>query len=69
LLLLVDQYQFFAVLVSFFLNLLIAWIIIAQMQRIMRFLGQGGVKVISKVAALLLAAIAIKMIRQGIVGG
>jgi small neutral amino acid transporter SnatA (MarC family) len=35
----------------------------------MRFLGQGGVKVISKVAALLLAAIAIKMIRQGIVGG
>jgi multiple antibiotic resistance protein len=69
LLLLVDQYQFFAVLVSFFLNLLIAWIIISQMQRIMRFLGQGGVKVISKVAALLLAAIAIKMIRQGIVGG
>jgi len=69
LLLLVDQYSIIAILISFIVNLAIAWVVIAQMQRIMRFLGQGGVRVISKVAALLLAAIAVKMIRQGIVGG
>ncbi|MCX8125868.1 MAG: MarC family protein [Dehalococcoidia bacterium] len=66
LLLLMDQYSIIAVLISFIVNLAIAWAVITQMQKIVRFLGNGGVKVVSKVAALLLAAIAVKMIRQGI---
>jgi small neutral amino acid transporter SnatA (MarC family) len=33
----------------------------------MAFLGQGGIRATSKVVALFLAAIAVKMIRQGIV--
>jgi multiple antibiotic resistance protein len=68
-LLLTGQYPVWMVLVSFILNLVIAWVTMTQMRRIMRFLGQSGAKVTSKVAALLLAAIAVKMIRQGILGG
>lgn len=69
LLLLIDQYSLWAILTSFILNLVIAWAAISQMHRIMKFLGQSGVKITSKVAGLLLAAIAVKMIRQGILGG
>jgi len=68
LLLTVDQYGIAPVVVSFVINLGLAWVAISQMRRIMRVLGQSGVKVVSKVAALLLAAIAVKMIRQGVLG-
>jgi len=68
-LVLTGQYPIWLVMVAFVLNLAIAWAAVSQMRRIMRFLGQSGAKVVSKVAALFLAAIAIKMIRQGILGG
>ncbi len=66
LLILIDQYSIIIVLVSFILNLAIAWLLFAQANRVVAFLGQGGVRAISKVVSLFLAAIAIKMIRQGI---
>jgi multiple antibiotic resistance protein len=69
LLLLVDQYNIWAVVVSFLLNLAIAWLGVSNMDRIMKVLGASGTKGLSKVASLLLAAIAVKMIRQGILGG
>lgn len=68
-LVLTGQYPVWLVVVAFVLNLAIAWAAVSQMRRIMRFLGQSGAKVVSKVAALFLAAIAVKMIRQGILGG
>lgn len=66
LLILVDQYSILIVIVSFILNLVIAWLLFAQANRVMSFLGQGGVRAMSKIVSLFLAAIAIKMIRQGI---
>lgn len=66
LLILVDQYSVIIVIVSFILNLAIAWLLFAQANRVVAFLGQGGVRATSKVVSLFLAAIAIKMIRQGI---
>lgn len=66
LLILVDQYSVIMVIISFVLNLLLTWLIFAQANRIVAFLGQGGVRATSKVASLFLAAIAIKMIRQGV---
>lgn len=66
LLILVDQYSVIMVIISFVLNLLLTWLIFAQANRIVAFLGQGGVGATSKVASLFLAAIAIKMIRQGV---
>ena len=71
LLVLIDQYtQFsvFPVLISFVLNLAIAWVIFSQSNRIAHFLGQGGLRAISQIASLLLAAIAVMMIRIGVLG-
>lgn len=66
LLILIDQYSIIIVVISFILNLTIAWLLFAQANRVVAFLGQGGVRATSKIVSLFLAAIAIKMIRQGV---
>jgi multiple antibiotic resistance protein len=66
LLLLIDQYFIAVVVLSFILNLAIQWLLFREANRIVDFLGNTGVSAISKIVMLLLAAIAIKMIRQGI---
>jgi len=66
LLILTDLYSVVIVVVSFIINLAIAWVLLAQANRVVGFLGQGGVRATSKVVSLFLAAIAIKMIREGI---
>jgi len=66
LLLLIDQYFIAIVVVSFILNLAIQWLLFRKADRIVDFLGNTGVSAISKIVMLLLAAIAVKMIRQGI---
>jgi multiple antibiotic resistance protein len=68
LLILVDLYSIVIVIVSFITNLAIGWLLFAQANRIVAFLGQGGVRAASKIVSLFLAAIAIKMIRQGVLG-
>jgi multiple antibiotic resistance protein len=52
---------------AFVINLLAAWLVFAQSQRIADFLGEGGLRAVSRIASLLLAAIAVKMIRDGII--
>jgi multiple antibiotic resistance protein len=66
LLILTDQYSVVIVIFSFVVNLAIAWLLFAQANRVVAFLGQGGVRATSKIVSLFLAAIAIKMIRQGV---
>lgn len=66
LLLLIDQYLVVVVVFAFGLNLAIQWMLFKQADRIVKFLGNTGVSAISKVIMLLLAAIAVKMIRQGV---
>ena len=66
LLLLVEQYSAIIVVIAFILNLALTWLLFAQANRIVAFFGDGGVKAASKIASLFLAAIAIKMIRQGV---
>jgi len=61
------QFSIWIVLLSFALNMIAAWVIFIGGDRIMRFLGQGGIKAISKVFALLLAAIAIDLVIRGLV--
>ncbi len=68
LLILIDLYSIVIVIVSFIINLAIAWLLFAQANRVVAFLGQGGVRATSKIISLFLAAIAIKMIRQGVLG-
>ncbi len=66
LLLLMGQHHIAIVLSSFILNLVIQWALFRQANRIVAFLGHTGVSAMSKVIMLLLAAIAVKMIREGI---
>jgi multiple antibiotic resistance protein len=47
-------------------NYLLAWILLRNSMWVTRLIGKDGTVVISKIAALLLAAIAIAMIRSGI---
>jgi multiple antibiotic resistance protein len=65
LLLLVKQYPLYWVLISFALNLFIVWIVCMLGNWIARFLGQGGIKAVSRVFSLLLAAIAVSMVIKG----
>jgi multiple antibiotic resistance protein len=66
LLVLVDHYGVLATILSLLLNLLIVWLAFKNGVHLVRFLGEAGIVAISKIIALLLAAIAIMMIRLGI---
>jgi multiple antibiotic resistance protein len=64
---LLDSYGVFMTVSSFVVNLIIVWIVFSYADSISRFLGKAGSKAFSKIASLLLAAIAIMMVRKGIV--
>jgi len=66
LLLLVGQFPLYMVLVSFVLNLLIAWALFLLGNQIVNFMGKGGLRAISNVFNLLLAAIAVAMVIRGL---
>jgi len=65
-LLLVDHYGILPTVIALVLNLIIVWISLINAERITRFVGKGGILGIAKVMALLLASIAIMMIRIGV---
>jgi multiple antibiotic resistance protein len=54
------------VILSLVVNLLFAWAIFSQSERIIRLIGLSGSRAFAKVASLILAAFAVKMIRSGI---
>lgn len=68
LLILSQQYQsqLYIVLLSFLANILITWLIFLLSGQITRFLSLGGLRAISKIFSLLLAAIAVSMIINGL---
>jgi multiple antibiotic resistance protein len=65
-LILVGNYGYIPVILSLVVNILFAWLIFAQADRIIKLIGINGSRAFAKIAALLLAAIAVKMIRSGI---
>jgi len=65
-LLLADHYGVVPTLVALVLNLFIVWITLINAERIINVVGKGGIIGIAKVMALLLASIAIMMIRIGV---
>jgi multiple antibiotic resistance protein len=65
-LLLVDHYGILPTVIALVLNLIIVWISLINAERITRLVGKGGILGIAKVMALLLASIAIMMIRIGV---
>lgn len=65
LLLLTDQFPIYMVLFSFVLNILITGLVFSMGGKIAGFLGQGGLKAVSQITSLLLAAIGVSMIVRG----
>ncbi len=66
LIVLINNYGMVPTTVSLILNLSIVWISFSKAQKIIKLFGKNGIVAISKVMALLLAAIAIMMIRLGL---
>jgi len=66
LLLLVNQFSIYVVLVSFIVNVFITWLIFMLSSQIARFMGQGGLRAVSRIFSLLLAAIAVSMVIHGL---
>ncbi len=66
LILLSGLYSIWLVLACFLLNMGIAWVVMLQADRLQRFLGVGGLRAFSKVSSLLLAAIAVQLVRRGL---
>ncbi len=65
LLVLVDHYGVIPTLISLIINLIIVYLSFINAEVIIKLFGRGGVAVISKIMAILLASIAIMMIRLG----
>jgi multiple antibiotic resistance protein len=65
-LVLVGTNGYVPVILSLVVNLLLAWVIFAQSERIIRIIGISGSRAFAKVVSLILAAFAVKMIRSGV---
>ena len=68
LIVLINHYGIVPTLISLIVNLLIVWVSFQKAQNIIKLIGKNGIIAISKVMALLLAAIAVMMIRLGLEG-
>jgi multiple antibiotic resistance protein len=60
-----ERHGFVLAALAFLLNLLVAWRLFRRADAVTRLLGRNGLRAASKVISLLLAAIAIKLIREG----
>jgi len=67
-LIVLDSFGALATFVSLILNMLIVWTTFIYAEKLMRLMGRAGIRAFSKVAYILLAAIAIMMVRKGIMG-
>lgn len=61
-----DSFGLNLTLISLILNMFLTWLLLSRSGLIIRFMGQGGSRAFSKIADILLAAIAVMMIRRGI---
>lgn len=64
-LLIISEYGIAATLISVIANILLAGVVFAASDVLLKALGEAGTKAVSKVFSLLLAAIAVMLIRKG----
>lgn len=65
-LVIVSQYGLVPTIISVIANILFAGIVFSLSSLLIRFLGEAGSKALSKITSLLLAAIAVMLIRKGL---
>jgi multiple antibiotic resistance protein len=64
--LMANEYGIIATLISLSLNIVIAGVLFLQSQILVRLIGDAGSAALSKITSLLLASIAVMMIRRGV---
>jgi multiple antibiotic resistance protein len=62
----VDHFGYVVTVTSLLLNYFVAWLFLRNSHLVTRILGKDGTVVLSKIAALLLVAISVSMIRGGV---
>ncbi len=67
-LMMLDSFGVMPLFISLVLNMLIVWVTLAKADFIINLMGQAGTRAFSKIMYILLAAIAVMMVRRGIVG-
>ena len=65
---LVDNFGYLPTILSMVLNFIIVWVILSNAKWLIKLIGEGGTKAFAKIASLFLAAIAVMMIRVGVLG-
>jgi multiple antibiotic resistance protein len=66
LLVLVDGYGWLLTAIAFLLNLLLAWRLFRRSAQLTSLFGRNGLRAASKVTSLILAAIAVRLVRDGV---
>jgi len=66
LIVLIDHYGIIPTIISLIINLIIVWASFVKAEVIIRLIGKNGIIALSKVMAILLASIAVMMIRIGV---
>lgn len=66
LLVVLKLYDIYAVLLGVFVCFVFIWLVLYFAENIYKFLGRNGALIITKIASILIAAIAVRFIRQGI---
>ena len=67
-LIMLDSFGIVPTFVSLILNMFIVWITLVKADTFMKLFGSGGTRAFSKIMYILLAAIAVMMVRRGITG-
>lgn len=67
-LIMLDAFGMAVTLLSLLVNMLLVWVAFAKSELIIKLIGANGTRIISKIMYILLAAIAVMMIRLGITG-
>lgn len=67
-LMMLDSFGVIPTFVSLVLNMLIVWVTLIKADSIMKLMGAGGARAFAKIMYILLAAIAVMMVRRGILG-
>ena len=67
-LIMLDSFGIIPTFISLIMNMLIVWVTLAKAEAIMKFMGTSGTRAFAKIMYIMLAAIAVMMIRRGITG-
>jgi len=67
-LMMLDSFGTTVTFVSLLINMLFVWLTLARADMIIKIMGAGGTRAFSKIMYILLAAIAVMMMRKGVMG-